>query len=128
MVSYVKTGVHVETGLGTTGGAVANLPNSGVSVLTARETYTLAPPARGVRKTLICASTSTAATTIVRGSTGTGVLFYTGAARTATQITFALATTGAQTVDLYGLSSVAWVQGPASVVGASAAGITVGTS
>ena len=128
MVSYVRTGVETDVGVGTTGGAVANLPNHGVSFLSAREIYTLAPPVKGVRKTLICTSTSTGAGTVVRASTGTTVNIYTGQARTATQTSFALASTGAQVIELIGLSSVAWIQSYASVIGASAPGIAVGTS
>ena len=128
MVSYVRTGSETDVGAGTTGGAVADLPSHGVSFLAAREVYCLAPPVKGVRKTLICTSTSTGGGTVVRASTGTSILIYTAAARTATQTSFALATTGAQVIELIGASSTAWVEGFRSVIAASAAGLVTGTS
>lgn len=128
MVRYVHSGADADMGVGTTGGAVADLPNTGISFLSAREIYTLRPPFKGARKTLVCVSTSTGGATVVRASTGTTINIHTGQARTATQTSFALASTGAQVIELIGLSSVAWVQGPVSVVGASAPGIGVGTS
>lgn len=129
-MAYFRNNTYRETdvGAGTTGGAVADLPNHGISFLSAREVYTLAPPEKGCRKTLVCTSTSTGAGTVVRASTGTTINIYTGLARTGTQTSFALASTGAQVIELIGLSSVAWIQSYASVVPVTVAGITVGTS
>lgn len=128
MISYVRTGVETDVGVGTTGGAVADLPNSGFSFLSAREVYTLQPPTKGCRKVLICVSTSTGGGTVVRASTGTSINIYSAGSRTNTQTSFALASTGAQMIELIGLSSVAWIEGFRSVIAASAAGLVTGTS
>lgn len=125
---YVRTGADVDVGVGTTGGAVADLPNTGVSYLTAREVYTLAPPFKGARKTLVCTSTTTSAGTVVRASTGTTIAIHVAGGVTGTQTSFAAATTGTAVQELIGLSSVAWAVVSNSVIGASAAGIAVGTS
>ena len=102
---YNRSGAMADVGLGTTGGAVADMPNHGLSWITGNETYCLAPPAKGLRKTLVATSTSTAAAAVVRGSTGTSVTFN---AAGATQIDFAAATTATEVVELIGLSSVEW--------------------
>jgi hypothetical protein len=126
MVKYVApTGLRIDVGVGTTGGATADLPRDGFSYLTANETYALAPPVKGARKTLALTSSTTSAGTTVRGSTGTTVTFDKAGA---TQIAFAAGTTEHQIVELIGLSSVAWGIVSAYPVAATAAGVTFGTS
>lgn len=119
MVTYVQSGSQGDVGLGTTGGAVADTPNHGLSWITANEVYCLTPPAKGVEKRLVCTSTSTAGGATVRGSTGTTITFN---AAGATQIDFAAGTTTTQVVDLMGLSSVEWAIVSANPVASSGAG------
>jgi hypothetical protein len=110
---------------GTTGGGAADLPKDGFSYLTANETYALEPPVIGCRKTLALTSSTTTAGATVRGSTGTTVTFNKAGA---TQIAFAAGTTEHQTLELVGLSSVAWGVLSIYPVSSTAAGPTLGTS
>jgi hypothetical protein len=126
MVKYVApTGLRIDVGVGTTGGAVADLPRDGFSYLTANETYALQPPEKGARKTLALTSSTTTAGATVRGSTGTSVTFNKAGA---TQIAFAAGTTEHQVIELVGLSSVAWAIVSAYPVASTGAGATFGTS
>lgn len=115
MVSYVRTGPNPNIAVGTTGGGVADLPNYGVSLITATssEVATLRPPEAGIRKTLICNSSSTTITPLVRGSTAQTVTFASAmGANTALPTMFTFAATRSTNmntvVELLGLSSVAW--------------------
>lgn len=122
---YRRTGSMTDVGLGTTGGEVADFPNTGLSWITAGETYAMQAPFKGARKTIVCTSTSTAAAATVRGSTGTSV---TVDAAGATQIVFPAASTATQVVELLGLSSVEWAVMSANPVASSGAGPTFGTT
>lgn len=129
---YSKTALSVHpvgaagsSAAATTGGAVADLTRDGVSVLSARETYTLEAPAVGARKTLVFASSTTTAGCTIRGSTATTVTFN---AAGATQIVFPAASTEYQCVELLGLSSTKWTIVSAYPVASSGPGPTFGTS
>lgn len=109
MVRYTRTG-EPTVPLGTTGGAVANLPNYGVSVITSSaDTYTLAPPEVGVMKTLVCTSTSTGAR-VIRSTTGSADQTITIGNHGATIITVA-DTSSDVVIQLIGLSSLRWAMG-----------------
>jgi len=124
MVTYAKTGGVVSVPLGTTGGAVADLPNNGMSIVTGEETYALAAPALGVRKTLVATSTTTTAGPTVRFSTATTVTD--GGANT--QIAFGAATTYNQVVEMIGVNTTEWaivsIYPPASTGAGPVAGTT----
>lgn len=108
MVRYVA-GSQTAAPLGTTGGTIANLPNEGLSIVSvsSADTYTLAPPEQGVRKTLVCTSSSSVAR-VVRTTTGSGDQTITVGNQTATKITFPAAATMDCVVELVGLSSLRW--------------------
>lgn len=108
MVRYVK-GEQTASPLGTTGGAVADIANEGLTILnmSTAETMTLAPPAQGARKLLVCTS-STSVARVVRTTTGSGDQSITVGNQTATKITFGAGTTVDALIELVGLSSVRW--------------------
>jgi hypothetical protein len=117
MVTYVRTGPIPQIAVGTTGGAVTDLPNHGVSLITvtSSEIYSLAAPEAGVSKTIVFSvSSSTGLTTTVRGSSAQTVTFSGGTlgGNTALPTMFKLAATRSTNmnvvVDLVGLSSVTW--------------------
>lgn len=102
------------------------IPNYGVTDLTtsAAADYVLAPPEKGVTKTLICTS-STSVARVVRGSTAATVTFTLAGA---TQIGFN--STVDAVVRLLGISSTRWTivsaYPPSAAVNST--GIVVGTS
>jgi hypothetical protein len=118
MVTYVRTGPMPQIAVGTTGaGATPDLPNHGVSLITATssEVYTLAAPVAGVEKTIVFSvSSSTGLTPIIRGSSAQTVTFSGGTLgdNTALPTMFKLAATRSTNVNvvvgLVGLSSVTW--------------------
>ena len=109
------------------------VPNYGHTLVTTADgaPICMAPPEVGVVKRVSCLGiTTTSATVIVRGSTGTSVTFNNAGA---TQLTFgADASTEAMTVGLVGLSSVKWLitdTWPVQLVGqVSTDNITIGTT
>lgn len=117
---YAQTGSVTDVGVGTTGGAVADTPNNGLSYVTANETYCLEPPYKGARKMLVCVSTSTAAGATVLAATSSGNITFNQVGHG--KITFAAATTERQVVELIGLSSVQWAITNAYPVASSGAG------
>lgn len=117
---YNRSGAMSDVGLGTTGGAVADMPNHGLSWIIANETYCLAPPVKGVEKRLVCTTTSTAGAAVVLAATSSGNITFNQAGHG--KITFAAATTERQVVDLMGLSSVAWAVTNLFPVASSGAG------
>lgn len=132
MVRYFNTGASMLRAV-TTGAAVANLENNGVSVIssTAAETYVLQPPVAGCRKTLIALpATSSGVSRVIRmstnGATGVCVLGATGSTD-ATQIT--LTATAAVVIEMVGLSTAQWkVTACAEGIPVSSTGVTFGTS
>ena len=118
-ITYVRTGPQPAIALGTTGaGATPDLPNYGVSVITATssEVYTLMPPEAGVLKTIVFnGSSATSLTPIVRGSSAQTVTFSGGtlgnnsALPTMFKLAVTRSTNMAVTVELLGLSSVSWL-------------------
>lgn len=115
----------VDVGPGTTGGAVADTPNHGLSYVTANEIYCLAPPTKGVRKMLVCVSTSTGAGATVLAATSSGNITFDQAGNG--KISFAAGTTTRQVMELVGLSSVSWAITNAYPVASSGAGPTLTT-
>ncbi len=110
---------------GTTGGTAISLTNNGVTVLShsSADTFMLAPPEAGVRKTLICTSSSSVAR-VVRTTSASGDQTITVGNQTATKITFTTASTVDAAIVLVGVSSVRWAVEsyfPASSVAASPA-------
>ena len=110
----------------TTGTTALTIPNYGVTELpsTAANTYVLAPPVEGVRKTLYSVTTTSAAV-VVRGSTGTTVNF---GNQSATQITFNA--TVDMCVELLGLSATRWlvVNVNPETAAVNSTGVVIGTS
>ena len=117
---YTGFGSMTDVGVGTTGGAVANMPNHGLSYVTANETYCLQAPYKGARKMLVCVSTSTAAGAVVLAATSSGNITFNQAGHG--KISFAAATTERQVVELVGLSSNQWAITNAYPVASSGAG------
>lgn len=117
-MAYYKTRMQGElanVGSGTTGSGVADFPNTGVSIVTvtSSETYCLAPPIAGQRKTIVLnmytttvapeiwASTAAAgAVTFMGGTTGLTKLKYVAAGRS---------TVAATVVELVGRNSTQWI-------------------
>ena len=127
MVTYTKKGGAPFVATGTTGGAVTSISNYGNTLINASsaEVFVLDPPVAGVFKRLMMTTTSTAATPIIRGSTGVTVKFNNAGA---TQLTFTAASSDDATIQLVGVNSTRW-----SIVGmypvpTTAAGVTAGTS
>lgn len=117
---YTGFGSMTDVGVGTTGGAVADTPNYGLSYVTADEVYCLQPPHKGARKMLICVSTSTAAGATVLAATSSGNITFNQVGHG--KITFAAATTERQVMELIGLSSNQWAVTNAYPVASSGAG------
>lgn len=97
----------------TTGGTIADLPNTGVSVIssTAAERYTLQAPVAGCVKTLVAMPSNTTTVTVELSTLSSGdsvVLQHSTGVATATEIVFA-STVAATRVDLVGLSTAAWL-------------------
>jgi hypothetical protein len=118
-ITYIRAGEQPAIAVGTTGaGATPDLPNHGVSVITATssEVYTLMPPRAGVKKTIVFnGSSATTLAPIVRGSSAQTVTFSGGTlgGNTALPTMFKLAATRstkmAVSVELMGLSSTSWL-------------------
>jgi hypothetical protein len=114
MTTYNRGAIaQVQTAVGTTGGAAIGMPNWGVSLVaaTSTEVYVLAPPEAGITKRIICTSSSTTITPLVRASTAqTITIGGPGANVQNTMFRFAAtrSTLAYTVVDLVGLSSVAW--------------------
>jgi hypothetical protein len=141
MVRYVRTGGDANVGLGTTGIAAGpTLPNYGLSIInvTTADVFVLQPPTAGCeKKILFTTSTSTGLVIVVRGSTAQTVTFSGGAMgdNTALPTMFKLAATRstnmAVSVDLVGVSSVAWaITGvyPIMTTGIGGGSITLSTT
>ena len=113
MVRYRYTGSELLYTAQTTGGAVVDIPNNGVTVITstAAERYVLAPPVAGCQKRLVfLVSTSSLSRLIELSSLSSGdsvTLTHTTGSNTATEISFE--STVAGFVDLLGLSSNSWL-------------------
>lgn len=115
MVHYARSGGPFIA-VGTTGGAVADIPNHGITVLdaTVSETYTLAPPSSGVKKTIVCQQPSSAIGYVVYGSSAADssvptVTFTGGAAGVAaTKLVFTTSSTFDSVVELIGINSTRW--------------------
>ena len=109
MVRYVKSHETLCPVTGSSGGTSIAIGNSGVTVLnhTSADTFMLAPPEVGCRKTLICTSSSSVAR-VVRTTSGSGDQTITFGNQTATKITFTTASTVDTAITLIGLSSLRW--------------------
>lgn len=100
--------------LGTTGGAVADIANHGVTYITGTtvETYTLAAPVAGVRKTIVFNSSTTTLKPIIKTSTvGTGASFL-GMAATGLNVmefTSNRSTAHASVVEMVGVNTTGWL-------------------
>lgn len=127
MVAYTKKGGASFVATGTTGGAVTSITNYGNTLLnaTSAEIFCLDPPVAGVFKRLVMTTSSTAATPIVRGSTGVTVTFNNAAA---TQLTFTAASSDDAVIELLGISSTRWAIVSMYPVPSTAAGVAAGTS
>lgn len=136
MVTYNRTGTAVP--MGTTGGAVADLPPYGVSIVdvTSSEVYALGAPTAGMRKILICTSSSTGITPTIKLSTNaaqTVSLTQLGGNQIATMFKFAAtrSTAAASVVELVGINSTSWVMTnvfPCMTTGAGNGTITLSTT
>jgi hypothetical protein len=111
---------------GTTSAAVVTIPNYGVTEITsAANTWTLAPPTEGCRKTLYSLGISSAAR-VVQLSTNAAAAVKVGN-QSATRITFH-ATVG-MCVEMLGINSTQWVLVSVDPpIAANSSGIAIGTS
>ncbi len=114
---------------GTTGGASISLTNNGVTVLnhSSADTFMLAPPEAGCRKTLICTSSSSVAR-VVRTTSGSGDQTITFGNQTATKLSFTTASTVDACVVLVGLSSVRWAVESAWPISSTSPGMVTASS
>jgi hypothetical protein len=101
---------------GATGAAVINIPNWGVSVMgeTSADTYVLAPPVAGCRKTLVFTNTSSTIANVVRLSTTAGAGTVSIAYGSTIQYTYikkaaTASTIQATVVELTGINSTSWL-------------------
>ena len=121
--------VSFYTAQGTTGGATADIPNYGISVITntSAEVYALAAPTAGVQKTIVFHTYSTTALPAVRMSTATGVVSILGktTGRWLISSGAAKSTECATVVQLMGVNSTSWV---ITNVWPVSAGVTTGTT
>lgn len=115
MVNYVRVAPQptVDISKATTGGAVADLPNWGTSIITATsaEKWCLAPPEAGVEKTIIINSYSTTALPVVYLCTNAAATISILGASTnykSINASAARSTAVATVVKLIGVSSVQW--------------------
>src|SRR6185436_2482129 len=99
----------------TTGASTAANVAYGITIVayTSSEPITLLPPSPGLRRTIVCNSSSTSITPLVRGSTAQTVTFASAmGGNTAIPTMFRFAATRSTNmntvVELVGLSSVAW--------------------
>ncbi len=107
---------ETQVQVGTTGGASVGMPNNGVSIVaaTSSETYVLAPPVAGCRKTIICTSSSTTIIPAVKLSTNAAqtitITQLGGNAPAATMFRFAAtrSTASVAVVELVGMNSTSW--------------------
>lgn len=100
--------------IGTTGGATADLANHGITYITGTtvETYTLAAPVAGVRKTIVFNSSTTTLKPVIKASTAaTGAYFLSGVATGLNIMTFTSgrSTAHASVVELIGVSTISWL-------------------
>jgi hypothetical protein len=111
---------------GTTSAAVVTIPNYGVTEITsAANTWTLAPPTEGCRKTLYSLGISSAAR-VVQLSTNAAAAVKVGN-QSATRITFH--STVGMCVELLGINSTQWVLVSVDPpIAANSSGIAIGTS
>jgi hypothetical protein len=111
---------------GTTSASVVTIPNYGVTEITsAANTWTLAPPTEGCRKTLYSLGISSAAR-VVQLSTNAAAAVKVGN-QSATRITFH-ATVG-MCVEMLGINSTQWVLVSVDPpIAANSSGIAIGTS
>lgn len=112
-VIYSSSGTVLDKGgsalqVDTTGATTMGMAAYGVSLITATssEIYTLNPPKPGLRKMIVCTSSSSAAQPVIRGSTAQTVTFD-KVGNTMFKIKPA-ASTHNTIVTLVGLSSVQW--------------------
>jgi hypothetical protein len=113
---YTKTnrGGSLAQPLGTTGGAVSDIPNHGVTYITGTtvETYTLAAPVPGCRKTIVFNSSTTTLKPVIKLSTvATGAAFL-GMAATGLNVmefTSDRSTAHASVVELVGVTTASWL-------------------
>lgn len=113
MVRYDRLGPSNLVLTQTTGGTIADIPNTGVSVIssTAAERYVLGPPVAGAVKTLVAMPSNTTTITVELSSVSSGdsvVLLHSTGVATATEIVFG-STVAATRVDLVGLSTSQWL-------------------
>lgn len=103
-----------QVGTGTTGSAAANFPNTGISVVTvtSSETYALAAPSPGVRKTIILNMyTTTVAPEIWASTVAAGTVTFMGGTTGYTKLKYVAAgrsTVAATVIDLVGINSTQW--------------------
>lgn len=113
MPRYSASPVYNVNVTQTTGGTVADIPNSGYSVITstAAERYVLAAPVAGALKTIVAMPSNTTTVTIELSSVSSGdsiTLAHSTGVATATEIVFT-STVAATRVDLLGLNSTQWL-------------------
>ncbi len=112
----------------TTATSVASIDSNGVTLFdtTAAKSYVLAPPAEGVRKTLVCNSPTSAAVTVLLCTDGAASV--TVGSTASTRITFNA--TAEAVVDLVGVNATRWavVSVYPDNVAANATGTVFGTS
>jgi hypothetical protein len=115
---YTKTQRAAEAALalGTTGGAVADIANHGVTYITGStvETYTLAAPVAGCRKTIVFNSSTTTLKPIIKLSTvGTGATFMANVTQSTglnvMEFTSDRSTAHASVVELVGVNTTSWL-------------------
>jgi hypothetical protein len=111
---------------GTTSASVVTIPNYGVTEITsAANTWTLAPPTEGCRKTLYSLGISSAAR-VVQLSTNAAAAVKVGN-QSATRITFH--STVGMCVEMLGINSTQWVLVSVDPpIAANSSGIAIGTS
>lgn len=114
---YTKTnysGDKFTAGSGTTGSAVADFPNQGVSIVTvtSSETYCLEAPVAGRRKTIILNMyTTTIAPEIWASTAAGGAVTFMGGTTGYTKLKYVAAgrsTVAATVVELIGINSTQW--------------------
>lgn len=130
MVAYARKGGPVQVAFGTTGAGTADTANFGITFCnyTSAESIVLEPPVAGCQKWLVCNSSSTGITPLVRFSTAQTITAQVPGANTAvTMFRFAATrSTGlASVVKMIGINSTQWLI--ESVFPAMATGAGVGT-
>lgn len=135
-VIYTSSGTVLDKGgsalqTNTTGATTAGMVPYGVDLITATssEIFTLQPPKPGLRKRIVCTSSSSAAQPVIRGSTGQTVTFD-KAGNTMFKIKPA-ASTHDVVIGLIGLTTARWAFEsifPILTTGLSAGVITLSTT